>query len=160
MKKLLLILPIAGCILACSTLRPNLPKPSTETVINYIDSVTYHDSTIYHTLYKERYNDYTSLLDTLNMSTTYSDFSAWVDTTNNSLKGTAENKDIDVPVKIKWKEKIVYKDSIVTKEVPYPVEVTKEIVKYPKTYWWFMGISILSLAFVGFKLWLKNKIKI
>lgn len=97
-------------------------------------------------------NDY----DTLNLETSYAKATAYVDTTHRTLRGAIENKP-DAPVKtqIKWKEKIVYKDSIVTKEVP--VEVIKEVTKYPKTYWWFMAISIAALVYIIIKVYLKFK---
>lgn len=156
MKKVI-ILSVILLVAACGICK-NQHKPSEQTIVHYVDSTIYHDSTVYHTLYKERYNDFTSLLDTLRLSTTYSNFSSWVDTTNNVLKGTAENKDIDVPVEIKWKEKIEYRDSIQVKEVP--VEVVKEVTKYPTSYWWFLGISILAIIYIGIKIYLKFKVKL
>lgn len=56
--------------------------------------------------------------------------------------------------KIRWRDRIVehrdtcWRDSIVK---DYK-EVTKEVTKYPKTYWLFMGISIISIIFVILKL--------
>ena len=47
--------------------------------------------------------------------------------------------------KTKWKDRIVFKhdtcrvDSIIT----IRKEVTKEVIKYPKTYWYAVGISVL-----------------
>ena len=95
-------------------------------------------------------------LDTLKLETTYAKAEAYLDTSNTVLRGTIENKS-DVPVKtqIKWKEKIVYRDSTVIKEVP--VEVTKEVIKYPKTYWWFMAMSIAALVYIIIKVYLKFK---
>ena len=59
----------------------------------------------------------------------------------------------------KYVDKIVlrhdtcWRDSVVTEYK----EKTKEIVKYPKTYWWFLGISIISIisAFVKVSRWLR-----
>lgn len=61
--------------------------------------------------------------------------------------------------KTRWRDRIVerhdtcWRDSIVTEYK----ETTKEIVKYPKTYWWFLGISIISVIFAFIKLlkWLR-----
>ena len=58
---------------------------------------------------------------------------------------------------IKWKERIVYRDSIEKVEVPVPVEVTKEVTKYPKTYWWFMGFTILTALYVALKIYMRIK---
>ena len=84
---------------------------------------------------KERYVDIASVYDTLHLETSYAEATAYIDTSYRALKGTIENKD-NVPVKtqIKWKEKIVYRDSIRTVEKEVPVEVIKEVKVYPKTY--------------------------
>lgn len=59
----------------------------------------------------------------------------------------------------KWRDRIVerrdtcWRDSIITEYK----ETTKEVVKYPKTYWWFLGFIILFFIFAFVKLtrWLK-----
>ena len=59
----------------------------------------------------------------------------------------------------KWRDRIVerhdtcWRDSITTEYK----ETTKEVVKYQKTYWWFLGFIILSFIFAFVKLtrWLK-----
>ena len=156
-KKLALIftiLLVAGCCV-CKKVQPST---NTFTTIHVVDSIAWHDSTIYHTLYKEYYNDYTSLLDTLKLETSYSQFKAYVDSTAKLLKGEAKNKEIQIPEKIKWKEKIVYKDTTIIKEVPVPYEVTKEITRIPKSYWIFLGFSVLCLIYFGVKIYLKFKI--
>lgn len=59
----------------------------------------------------------------------------------------------------KWRDRIVerrdtcWRDSITTEYK----ETTKEVVKYPKTYWWFLGFIILFFIFAFVKLtrWLK-----
>jgi hypothetical protein len=129
-----------------------------ETIIHYVDSIAWHDSTVVTYLNKERYVDMVKPLDTLNLETTYARSQAYLDTAAKALKGSIENK-TDVPLNtvIKWKEKIVTRDSIVTKEIP--VEVPVEVVKYPKSYWWFMAISILAALYAGIKLYLKLKLK-
>lgn len=61
--------------------------------------------------------------------------------------------------KIRWRDRIVerhdtcWRDSVVTEYK----ENTKEVVKYPKTYWWFLGISLISVIFAVVKLmkWLR-----
>ncbi len=61
--------------------------------------------------------------------------------------------------KTRWRDKIVIKndtcwrDSVITEYK----ETVKEIVKYPKTYWWFLGISIISIIFAFVKVlkWLR-----
>lgn len=157
MKKILYLLAFIVLLIGCSTTRRTVVIDHiTET--HYIDSTRWHDSTIYYTIPIERYRDYTSLLDTLHMETTMASAEAFVDTTTNTLKGSIENKQDSLKTVVKWKERIIYKDSIQIKEVPVEVEVPIEIVKYPKTYWVFMAISILALVLVAFKIYMKIKI--
>ena len=153
MKKIIAIVTALILCFSCGVVKPTLPPATDTTVVHVVDSVAWHDSTVFHHVYKEIYNDYAGLLDTLSMSTSYSDFSAWVDTTKNVLKGKAENKDIEIPVKIKWKEKIVYKDSIKVVREPYPVEVVKEVKThffYEKILW---ALSLAALIMIGFKIY-------
>ncbi len=144
-----LFLPSCGVVHRCRQIKE-------ETIVHYIDSIAWHDSTVINYLTKERYVDIVKPLDTLKLETTYAKAEAYLDTANTVLRGTIENKS-DAPVKtqIKWKEKIVYRDSTVIKEVP--VEVTKEVIKYPKTYWWFMAMSIAALVYIIIKVYLKFK---
>ena len=158
MKKLALFFAIVLMVGACAVCKPNIPPAENNTTVHVIDSIAWHDSTVYHIVPKEIYNDYTSLLDTLRLSTSYSSFESYIDTTYKTLKGSARNTVDKVPVQIKWKEKIIYKDSIQYVKEPYPVEVVKEVTKYPKSYWWFMGFSILALIYIGIKIYLKFKI--
>lgn len=126
-----------------------------EVIIRYKDSIAWHDSTITTFVTKERYVDIVPMLDTLNLETNYARAQAYLDTTMLALKGYIENKDT-TPIKtvIKWKEKTVYKDSIVTKEIPVPYPV--DVVRYPKTYWVFMAISIALVAFIFLKIYFKK----
>lgn len=153
-KELFVILVlIVGLIAIAASGCSILHKPiKEEVVVRYVDSIKWHDSTVTTYLTKEKVIEYTKPLDTLRMETTYAKAEAYLDTTFQALKGILENKD-NIPVKtqIKWKEKVVYKDSIVTKEIPVPTPY--EVVRYPKTYWWFMGISLAALAFIGIKVY-------
>ena len=74
---------------------------------------------------------------------------AFADTTHFIIKGELKEE----PIKEQIREKIVYKehrDTIYIKE-PYPVEIKKEVkVHYwYEKYLWF--ISLLALAYLGFK---------
>lgn len=146
---------LVGLFTSCSVIKPIAVRDSTVINYHYIDSINYIDSTIYHHLYKEIYRDYTGLLDTLNLEDSYSKAQAYIDTTNKQLKGSIATKDADIPVKIKYKEKLVYRDSIVyqKEEVPIPVEVEKKYI--PKWCWWLMGINIGMI--VALILWILKK---
>ena len=154
MKKLMLILGILAIFQSCGIIKHPIKE---ETVIRYVDSIKWHDSTVTTYLTKEKVVEITKPLDTLRMETTYAKAEAYLDTNMQALRGYLENKD-NIPVKtqIKWKEKIVYKDSISRKEIPVPTPY--EVVRYPKSYWWFMGISLAALAFIGLKFYFKKLI--
>ena len=145
-----LLLFTFGC---CATRHTTVIEHKTET--HYIDSTRWHDSTIYYTIPVERYRDYASLLDTLRLETSLAKSEAYVDTTNNTIKGSIENKEDSIKTVVKWKEHIVYKDSLVYEEVP--VEVTKEVTKYPKSYWWLLGFSLLAVIYTALRIYLKVK---
>lgn len=130
-----------------------------ETIINYKDSTVVNtiDSVIY--IPKERIVDVVAPYDTLKLETNMAKAEAYVDTTLHLLKGSIENKK-GVTEKIKYKEKLVYRDSVVTKEVP--VEVPVEVVKH-KHYWYepiLWLFALLSIGYIGLKLAKKYLIKI
>ena len=157
MKKVLYLTALLALVVGCGITRKTVVvEHVTET--HYIDSTRWHDSTIYYTIPIERYRDYASLLDTLKLETSLAKAEAYVDTTNNTIRGTIENKKDSIKTVIKWKERIVQKDSLVYKEVP--VEVVKEVTKYPKSYWWFMGFTLLTGIYFGLKVFLKVKFNI
>ena len=157
MKRVLLYILIGIGLISCAT-TSKTPKTTEVTIVTYKDSIAWHDSTIYHEVYHEHYKDYTGILDTLQLETTYNTFTAFNDTLSNHLVGEVINKEISIPVQIKWKEKIVYKDSIEykTKEIPVEVEVVKKV--YPKSYWVLLALVILGAIVGGVKLYLKFKI--
>lgn len=156
MKKILVALALLLCSFGCKVTH-YLPPATEQTVVHYVDSIAWHDSTIITYLEKERFVDIVKPLDTLKLETTYAKATAYLDTEYVALRGSIENKEVPVETQIKWKEKIVYKDSVLIKETPYPVEVVKQVTKYPKTYWVFLGISILFLLYIILKIYLKFK---
>ena len=154
MKKILYLTVLLLLTFGCGVTKKTIQIDHvTET--HYVDSTRWHDSTIYYIVPIERYRYYTSLLDTLRLETSLAKAEAYVDTTNNTLKGSIENKKDSIKTVIKWKERIVQKDSLVYKEVP--VEVEKEVTKYPKSYWWFMGFTILAALYAALKIYMRIK---
>lgn len=131
-----------------------------ETIIR--DSIRYVErvDTVKVQLPPVKVKDYTALGDTLKLSDGYSNAWAAVDAEREMLVGgieTDSKASIDVPVK--EKEKIVYRDSVRTVEVPIPVEIIKEKKIYPK---WMVILSILGITlscFFLFKVYLKIKKK-
>lgn len=120
----------------------------------YIDSLRIKDSTVYYP--KERIVDVVPAYDSLKMETSLAEARAWVDTTTHTLKGSIENKE-GVQYKYIFKDKIQYRDSLVYKEVPVPVEVEIVKTKYPAIFWWLLGWCILSIA--GIVLFIYAKIR-
>lgn len=126
----------------CSTIK-YVPVKETE-YITVRDTTVLRDTTIKYEIEKQVVRDYTGLLDTLRLETDFAKSTAFVDTTANLLKGTIENKP-EKTIKIQWRERTVYKDSIRTVEKPYPVEVEKR-VKYVPWYAKFLSwVGALSL---------------
>ena len=56
-----------------------------------------------------------------------------------------------------YKEKIVYRDSLITKEIPVPVEVEKKVPFVPFPWKFLSVIGILAIAYITFKLLFKFK---
>lgn len=156
--KLSFLIVLIGIILgSCSTVK-YVPVKETQ-YITVRDSVAYRDTLIKYRIERERYTDYAGLLDTLRLSTDYAEARAYIDTTANLLKGSIESKP-EKEIPIRWKEKVVYKDSLVYKEVPVPVEVEKKVRYVP---WWakfLSAIGALALAAIIGKIALKYLVKV
>lgn len=90
--------------------------------------------------------------DTLIMETTMAKARAWVDTTTHTLKGTLTNKQGTI-YKYKDREKIVYRDSLVYKEVPVEVEkIVKTHYPYEKWLWiYIISSSVLVATYIYLK---------
>ena len=131
-----------------------VPVKDTE-YVTVRDSVYFRDTTIKYQVEKEYVRDYTGLLDTLGLETSYASARAWVDTSRAPLSGEIRNREnvIDIPVSVK--EKVTVRDSVVYKDVPVPVEVVRTV--HPKYEWilWCWGIA----ALLGFALIAYCKIK-
>lgn len=113
--------------------------------IHIKDSVYFRDTLIRIELEKARLSDFCDVNDTLVLQTDLARSTAFLDTTSGKLRGTLENIKKEAVQNVPLKEKIVYKDSIVTKEISVPVEVTKEVIKIPLFYKIF---AVIGLAFV------------
>lgn len=147
MKKIIPILLVL--LFGCST-----PKHTTvvETIVNYRDSLVIKDSIKTVILPVEVIKDITPDYDTLYLETSLASSKTWVDTTLHMLKGEMRNKPVaKIPVPVK--EHLIYRDSLVYKEVP--VEVKVPVKTHPKYEWWLWAWFILTLALMGFKLWLR-----
>lgn len=141
MKRLLVYFALVALVFtACTTIK-YIPVKETE-YVTVRDSVYFRDTLVRVELEKARLSDFVDVGDTLVLSTDLARSTAYLDSTSGKLKGTLENikKYVEKPVQIK--EKIVYRDSVTTKEIPVPVEVEKIVKKTP----WYMKV----LAWIGF----------
>ena len=131
-----------------------VPVKETE-YVTVRDSVYFRDTTIQYKIEKEYVRDYTGLLDTLEMETSYASARAWVDTSRAVLAGSIRNKENVINIPVQVKEKVTVRDSIVYKDVPVPVEVVRTV--HPKYEWalWLWGV----VALLGFALLAYCKIK-
>lgn len=131
--------------------------PKEDVIFHEVDVTVWHHDTIYHHLNVESHSTYVPSRDTLEMETEYSRFKAW--NQDSTLKGEAINKDVSIPVEVKWKERIVTVDSI--REVPVyidkPVYVDKPVRYIPTIYYLFSGLGILSIIYIILKIWTKIK---
>lgn len=134
-----------AALAACSTIK-YIPVKETE-YVHVHDTTYFRDTTIRYQIEKERYTDYAGLLDTLKLSTAYADARAYIDTTANLLKGSIESKP-EKEIVVKWKEREVRRDSVVYRDVPYPVEVEKPVKYVPflvKLLAWIGGLALVAL---------------
>ena len=136
MKRLITIIISLLLCIGCGTIKP-VPV---ETIYNIKDSTAIHyvDSTVIVPV--ERIKDVVPQYDTLTMETSMAKSVSYVDTLTHTLKGTLENKK-GVEYKYIFKDRIEYKDSIITKEVPVPVEVEKTVYKH---YWYETMLWLLA----------------
>ncbi len=149
MRTVSLLAPTIAMILClgCSTIK-YIPV---ETIreIHTRDSVYFRDTVVRIELEKARLSDFVDVGDTLVLSTDLARSTAYVDTTAGKLKGTLENIKPHVEKPVPVKEKIVYRDSIVVKEVPVPVEVEKVVKKsslLTKIFAWIGFAALFLLA--------------
>lgn len=141
MKRLLVYFAfVAVFFTSCTTIK-YIPVKETE-YVTVRDSVYLRDTLVRIELEKARLADFVDLGDTLVLSTDLARSTAFLDTTSGKLKGTLENIKKYVEGNVQVKEKIVYRDSVTTKEIPVPVEVEK-IVKHTP---WYTKV----LAWIGF----------
>ena len=155
MKKITTCLLIAVLFSACGTIQ-YVPVETIKEV-HVKDTTVLHDTTIQYQIEKEYVRDYTGLLDELVLETEYAIAKAHVDTAAEKLTGSIENKDKALNIPTQYKERLVYRDTVITKEVPVPVEVEKKVPFVP-FFWKFLSvIGILAIAYLTFKLIFKLK---
>lgn len=152
MKKLATILLIILCALAC-TKKIYIP-------VETVREVSVHDTTYLHktdTLVQVpevSISDFIDITDTLHLRGTHSSATAWLDTTHRVLAGKLVQGG-KLPVTIVEKERLVYRDSVVTQEIPVPVEIEKTVKVVPWIYKVLSVIGIFALCFIAIWAWFK-----
>lgn len=156
MRRFLAVLSAVAVIITACTKKIYIP-------VETVREVQVHDTTYLHktdTLVRVpdvSISDYIDVGDTLRLEAPYATMSAWVDTTFNQLKGTLVQGG-KLPVTIVEKERLVYRDSVVTQEIPVPVEVVKE-KKYTPWYTKALAfVGILALIYLAVKVFLMKKV--
>ena len=145
LQKTLLFIGVIGMMVGCGILKKPAVQPSTQVVYTYKDSTVVKDSMRLVDLPVERIVDRVAIYDTLELETSLAKTRAWVDTTKHALVGEMKNKQ-KANIKVEYREKIIYRDSIYTKEVPVPYEVTVEKTKYPALFWVLLVFAIMVLG--------------
>ena len=157
MKKILSLVLIAFVFGACSPKIVYVPT-NTDTHIEYRDSVIYKVDTLRIPVPVEMVKEVVPPMDTLKMETSVAEARAWVDSTTITLKGEMKNKKTELSQpQVIYKERLVYRDTVITKEVSVPVEVEKKVPFVPFPWKFLSVIGILAIAYITFKLLFKFK---
>ena len=156
-RNILIIILSILLIAACGVVKPVVPGPSNN--VNVRDSIVYNiiDSTVYHPV--EVIKDIVPQYDTLHMSTSLAEAQAYVDTSLHVLRGSIKNKE-GYTQKIKYVDRIEYRDSIQVVKEPYPVEIEKKVKThywYEKILWFFAVIGLTWIVKICIKLYAKFK---
>lgn len=137
---------IAVIFTACSTVK-YIPVETIKEV-HVRDSVYYRDTLVRVELEKARLSDFVDVTDTLVLSDGYSRSTSFLDTTRAVLRGSIETIKPYVEKPVPVKHKIEYRDTVITKEVPVPVEVEKPVKYVPllvKLLAWIGGLALVAL---------------
>ena len=132
-------------MVGCGVLKKPQVQPSTQTMYTYKDSTVIRDSIRTVDLPVERIVDKVAVYDTLELETSLAKALAWVDGERHLLVGNIENKK-NANIKVEYRERLIYRDSIYTKEVPVPYKVEVEKVKYPFLFWALLAFAVIVLG--------------
>ena len=91
-----------------------------------ITETVYRDTVIFRNLHKESHSQMT--VDTSRVETSLAESTAYIDIATNMINHSIRNKADSIRVEYKHLERKVYRDSIITKEIPVEVEVEKTVI--------------------------------
>lgn len=135
----LIIISLILTFSACKPIHQVVVDHVTET--HYVDSIIKKDSICYIPV--EVYTDITTIPEALHLETSLAEADCWIDSC--FLKGTIRNKQ-GVQYQYIKETETIYKDSIVEKPTPYPVEVIVEKPLNNKLLTWTILSSLGCLA--------------
>lgn len=144
MKKLIILGLLGAFFTACSVVKYVPVEGRTEVV--YRDTTIFRVDTLKVDVPVEVIKEVVPDMDTLKLETSVAVARAWANQSTRTLQGSIENKHTSLQKPVETKERIVYRDSIVTKQVPYPVEVIKEVKHVPWVYQLFTAIGFLAVG--------------
>ena len=143
MKEILYIIAIFILSSCASTKKIQYVPTEAKTIIEYRDSIIHITDTIKVQLPVEVIKEVIPITDTLRLETSVAKAEAYVDTTNNVLRGKIENKNTSLKAKVDTIVKVEYVDKIVEKTVIQEVPV--DVPYIPKFAW---GCIIFTCCFV------------
>lgn len=159
-KSFIIPLLIAVIFAACSPRIFHTPVKDSISVERR-DSVIYKVDTLRIPVPVETVKEVVPPMDTLRMETSVAEAKVWADTSTKTLKGELKNKKTELAAtQVVYKEKTVYRDSLITKEIPVPVEVEKEVKYVPwpvKMLAYLGGISLVIIILAIFSKAMKMK---
>lgn len=138
MNRALILASVGLMMTGCGATR-YIPVESTETVR---DTVIVKPDTVRIEIPRERVVEVVPQLDTLTMETSVASARAYLDTLTRTLKGSLDNK----PVEVKKEIQVIERVKTVEHKVEVPVEVVKTKNRTPRWAWWSLG---LNLALIG-----------
>ena len=161
MKIKSLIIPLSIAVIFASCSPKIIYTPVKDSIsVERRDSVIYRVDTLRIPVPVETVKEVVPM-DTLKMETSVAEAKVWADTSTKTLKGELKNKKTELTAtQVVYKEKTVYRDSLITKEIPVPVEVEKEVKYVPwpvKILAYLGGISLVIIIFVIFSKLMKMK---
>ena len=159
MKKSGFLLIFLLILVSCKTIQ-YVPVETVKEV-HVKDSVYVTDTLVRVELERARLSDFVDVGDTLVLQTDLARSTAFIDTTAGKLKGTLENIKPYVEKPIPVQHKIEYRDTVITKEVPVPVEVEKVTKVVPWIYKVLSVIGLLALcvaAAVALKIYIEKRL--
>lgn len=121
-NKLMILALLMVC--GCSTIK--YVPIETDREVKVITETVYRDTVIFRDLPKESHSQMT--VDTSRVETSLAESTVYIDTATNMINHSIRNKVDSIRVEYKYLERKVYRDSIITKEIPVEVEVEKTVI--------------------------------